>query len=291
MLFSVPSIVPSTRPSSRSCRGHVGMRCPEGGDRGGVARRTNRVKGGPGEVPGIQERSTDSQRPAQRPGGYVEPGHADVVEAHQQPIWDVAVHDGLLQRVAVDQHRGGEGIETWGTEIADRPGADESEVELAGGHCFDDRALDVGPGVGVLPLEVDLDLWRFVGTTGEGIDQWFDAPLPPRRDDQSQRGGVGGRFGCPGDGVNAGSKHRGHHHARDRSLNSRSTLHVPFLCILQSVAFRATWGERSAPSRRAVNGRSSGGISAVNMQLTATGRPANAPRDVHRRSRPCDGRR
>src|SRR5207244_1573096 len=65
------------------------------------------------------------------------------VERFQHPGWDVAVDNGRLELVAVDEHRGAERLEALDTQAVEGARADKAELVRASSYTADDLLFRV----------------------------------------------------------------------------------------------------------------------------------------------------
>ena len=96
--------------------------------------RLDRAEGDPAPVPRAEHGLLDGDRLAQTVAENPEAPHADLVEALQHLAGQVAGSDGLLEGVAVDQHRRLQRLEAGDAHRVEDPCSRPAQVGLARGH-------------------------------------------------------------------------------------------------------------------------------------------------------------
>ena len=151
---------------------HVRRRRAESGDGGGLTGGRERLERHPLPVVGREQRSVGGDGLAQATSEQSETGDAQLVDRLEKVRCEVARDDGVLQRVAVDDHRRGQRRQRVDAEQVEHPGARPAEVSLTGRDIAHDRLLGVRSGAS--PFVRDLDRQLSAGDFGDGIDEGAD---------------------------------------------------------------------------------------------------------------------
>src|SRR5439155_22792802 len=112
-----------------------------------------------------------SDRLAQAIGEHGETGHAQLGEALQHLARNLASDHCSLQRIAVDEHGRGEGLEVLDAERVEDPRSNPREVSLAGCDISDDLLLHTWGGSEATPFADEFDPYVAGRTRAHPLDE------------------------------------------------------------------------------------------------------------------------